>query len=197
MGRDFYFFEFGLAFFDRRLVIERIDQHIEVWRHVLAFLHDHVEHVRIHFVIGIVHGLAPAPLALRRQRGGRAFVLMHRREMPDQIAEKMDDSAGIFVAETTKLTISAARIEREDRLEMRRRLLGDYKLLGAKAGNADHADIAVAPVPRRDPFYQIVTIPLARATGLRLADAARRADDMHIATRDQKLGVAGFHWAGP
>src|SRR5690348_6098332 len=122
---------------------------------------------------------------------------MHGREMPDQVTEQMDHAAGIFVAKTAKLAISAARIEREDRFEMRRRLFGDLELLGAKAGNADHADIAVAPVPRRDPLDQIVTVPLARAAALRLADAARRADDMHIAARNQKPGIAGFHWAGP
>jgi len=80
---------------------------------------------------------------------------------------------------------------------MRRRLLGDRELLGAKAGNADHADIAVAPVLHRNPFDQIVAVPLARAAGLRLADAARRADDMHIAARNKKPGVTGFHRAGP
>jgi hypothetical protein len=39
---------------------------------------------------------------------------------------------------------------------MRWRLLGDRKLLGTKAGNADHAHIAVAPILRRDPLDQIV-----------------------------------------
>ena len=76
-------------------------------------------------------------------------------------------------------------------------MLGDRQLLGAKAGNADHADIAVAPVLCRDPLDQIVTVPLARAAALRLADAARRADDVHIAARDKKPGIAGLHWTSP
>jgi len=119
------------------------------------------------------------------------------REMPDQVAEKMNDATWIFVAKTAQLAISAARIEREDRFEVRWRLLGDRKLLGTKAGNADHAHIAVAPVLRRDPLDQIVAVPLARAATLRLTDAARRADDMRVAARDKKLGVAGFHWPRP
>src|ERR1700722_20642123 len=109
----------------------------------------------------------------------------------------MDDAAGIFVAEAAELAVGAARVEWKDRLEMRRLFLGDGKLLGAKAGNADHADLAVAPRLRRDPFDQVVAIPLARAAAFGLADAARRADDVDIAARHEKLGIAGFHRPGP
>ena len=128
---------------------------------------------------------------------GRPLVLMHRREMADQIAEQMNDAARIFVAEAAKLAVGAARIERKDRLQMRRLLLGDGELLGAEAGNADHADIAVAPRLRRDPFDQIVAVPFARAAAFRFADAARRADHVHIAARDEEFGIAGLHRAGP
>ena len=184
-------------FCHRRFGIVRIDQHIVIRRHVLAFLRDQIVDVRIHLVVGIVHGLAPHRLALRRQWAGRALVLMHRREMADQIAEQVDDAAGIFVAEAAELAIGAARIEREDGAQMRRLFLGDGKLLGAEAGNADHADLAVAPRLRRDPLDQVVAIPFARAAAFGLADAARRADDMDIAARHEELGIAGLHRPGP
>ena len=189
--------EFRLALFHRGFGVVRIDQHIVVRRHVLAFLRDQIVDVRIHLVVGIVHGLLPHRLALRRQRAGRALVLMHRREMADQIAEQMDDAAGIFVAEAAELAVSAARVERENRAQMRRLFLGHRKLLGAEAGNADHADGAVAPRLRRDPFDQVVAIPLARAAAFGLADAARRADDMDVAARHEEFGVAGLHRPGP
>ena len=72
----------------------------------------------------------------------------------------MDHAAGVFVAETAKLAIGAAGVEWEDRFEVRGRLFGDRELLGAITGNADHADIAVAPVLGRDPLDQVVAIPL-------------------------------------
>ena len=117
--------------------------------------------------------------------------------MADQIAEQMDDAAGIFVAEAAELAIGAARVEREDGVQMRRLFLGHRKLLGAEAGNADHADVTVAPRLRRDPFDQVVAVPFARAAAFGLADAARRADDMHVTARDEKFGVAGLHRPGP
>src|SRR5215470_10319459 len=98
---------------------------------------------------------------------------MHRREMPNQVTEEMNHPARIFVAKTAQFAKGAAGIERKDRFEVRRRLLGDRELLGAKTGNADHADIAVAPILRRDPLDQIVTVPFPRAAALRLADTAR------------------------
>ena len=197
IGRHLDIGELRLALFHRRFGVERVDQHIVIRRHVLAFLRDQIVDVRIHLVVGIIHRLAPHLFALRRQRTGRPLVLMHRREMADQITEQMDDAAGIFVAEAAELAISAARVEREDRFEMRRLFFGDRKLLGAEAGNADHADIAVAPRLRRDPLDQIVAIPLARAAAFGFADAARRADDVNVAARHEELGVAGLHRPGP
>src|SRR5215831_20129690 len=98
-----------------------------------------------------------------------------------QKPKQMDDAAGIFVAEAAGFAIGPARIEGKDRLEMRRAKLCRHELLGAEAGNADHADIAVAPGLRRNPFDQIVAVEGARATALRLADAAWIADHMHVA----------------
>src|SRR5262249_36160025 len=118
---------------------------------------------------------------------------MHRREVPDQITEQMDDTARIFVAKAAEFAIGATRIEWEDCFEMWRLLLGDGKLLGAETGNADHANIAVAPILHFDPFDQIVAVPFTRAAALRLADPAWRTDHMYIAARDQKLGVAGLY----
>ena len=93
----------------------------------------------------------------------------------------MQHAAWILLAEAAQRAVSAARIEREDRLERRRLLLGDVELLGAEAGNADHADLAVAPGLPRDPLDQVVAVEFARSTAFRLADGARGADDMHIA----------------
>ena len=56
---------------------------------------------------------------------------------------------------------------------------------------------AVAPRLRGDPFDEVVAIPLSRAAAFRLADAARRPDDMNVSARNQKVGVAGFLRAGP
>lgn len=109
----------------------------------------------------------------------------------------MDDAAGIFVAEAAGFAIGAARIERKDRLEMRRVELRRHELLGAEAGNADHADIAVAPGLPRNPFDQIVAVECARTAGFRFADAAGIADHVHVAARDEKARVAGFRRAGP
>ena len=88
--------------------------------------------------------------------------------MAEQIAEQMEHPARIFLAEAAQLAIGAARIEREDRLQMRRLLLGDSELLGAEAGDADHADIAVAPWLRRDPLDQVVAVPFAASRRLRI-----------------------------
>src|SRR5215468_7556745 len=100
IGRHFYFIEFGLAFFHRRLAVERIDQHVEERRHMLALLRDQIEDMRIHLIVGIIHGLASHPLALARPRARRSLVLVHGREMPDQVAKKMNDASWIFVAKT-------------------------------------------------------------------------------------------------
>ena len=80
---------------------------------------------------------------------------------------------------------------------MRRVLFGGVELLGTEAGDADHADIAVAPGLLRNPFDQVVAVPLAAAAAVRFEDPARRTDDMHIAARNEELGVARLQQAGP
>ncbi len=164
---------------------------------MLALLCQQIVDVRIHPVVGITHRGAPERLALGRQRSRLALHLVHGREVADEIAEQMDDAARIFLAEAAEHPIGAARIEREDRLEVRGLLLGDVQLLGAEARDADHADIAVAPGLRRDPFDQVVAVEDARAAAFRLADAARHADDVHVAARNEEARVAGLHRAGP
>src|SRR5206468_526716 len=81
--------------------------------------------------------------------------------------------------------------------EMWRLLFGGMKLLGAESGDANHAHIAVAPGLSGDPFDQIVAVPLARPAALRLPDAARRADHVHITARHQEMRVASLQRAGP
>src|SRR4029077_16287160 len=71
------------------------------------------------------------------------------------------------------------------------------QLFGAKAGNADHADIAVAPRLLRDPFDQVVAVPLPGAAAVGFADTARGADDVDIPARHEELGVTGFERPGP
>src|SRR6476659_8146548 len=80
---------------------------------------------------------------------------------------------------------------------MRRFLLGGMKLLRAEAGNSNHADIAVTPWLLRNPFDQIVTVPLAASAAIGFKDPARRTYDVHVTARNKKLGVAGFQEAGP
>src|SRR5207245_5338870 len=109
-----------------------------------------------------------------------------------QKPKQMDDTARILVAEAAGFAIRAARIERKDRLEMRRVELRRHELLGAEAGNAHHPHIAVAPGLPRNPFDQIVAVERARAAAFRFADAARISDDVHVATPDEKARVAGF-----
>ena len=109
----------------------------------------------------------------------------------------MNDAAGIFVAEAAGLAVGAARIERKDRLEMRRVELRRHELLSAEAGNPHHPDIAVAPGLPRNPFDQIVAVKRARAAAFRFADAAGVSDHVNVAARDEKARVAGFRRAGP
>src|SRR5207344_1063789 len=134
------------------------------------------------------HRLLPACLALRRQWRGLPAGAMHGSEMHDQVAKEMQHAAGVFFAEAAHRTVSAARVERKDRFEMRRILPCDMQLLGAETGNPDHADIAVAPALLRDPFDQVIAVPQTRgATAVGLADAAGRADDVDIAARDEEF----------
>ena len=57
---------------------------------------------------------------------------MHGGEVADQIAEEVQNPAGIFLAEAAERAVGAARIEWEDRFQMRRLLFGDVKLLGTE-----------------------------------------------------------------
>src|SRR5262245_63728412 len=92
----------------------------------------------------------------------------------------MNDAAGIFVAEAAGFPVGAARIERKDRLEVRRVELRRHQLLGAETRNADHADIAVAPRLPRDPFDQIVAVERARPARFRLDRKSTRLNSSHL-----------------
>ena len=197
IARHLDLFERLLGRLDRRLLIVRVDQQIEIRRHVLALLGQHVEDMRIHPVIGILHGLAPERFAFARQFARLAFVLVQSGEVHDQVAEKVQHAARIFLAETAQRAERAARIERENRLQMRRILFGGVELLRAEAGNADHADVAVTPRLLRNPFDQVVAVPLAASAAVGFEDSARRPDDVDIAARDEELGVARLQEARP
>jgi hypothetical protein len=72
------------------------------------------------------------------------------------------------------------RVDRDDRLEMRRARRRGRERGDPGIGHAPHADIAVAPGLRRDPFHQIVTVlPLARREGA-WRDTARIAEPAQI-----------------
>ena len=197
VGRHVYVREFRFALFDRLSLVVRIDENVEKDRKVLALERQHVVDVRIHLVIGIGDRLLPQLFPFGRQRLRLSFVLMGRGINLQQKAKEMDHAAGIFVPEAAGFAIGAARIEWENRFQMRRVELRSHELLGAEAGNADHADIAVAPRLRRDPFDEVIAVEGARAAALRFADAARIADHVHVAARDEKARVTGLGRAGP
>src|SRR5262245_59378215 len=117
--------------------------------------------------------------------------------MHDQVAEEMDDAARIFLAETAERAVGAARIEREDRLQVRRGLLGGVELLGAESRNPDHADLAVAPWLRGDPLDEIVAVPLPAAAAFRFAHPTRRADHVDVAARHEEFRIAAFQRPRP
>ena len=72
-----------------------------------------------------------------------------------------------------------------------------FELRAAECGNADHADIAVAPRLLGDPFDQIVHVPFRRAAAVGLAGAANIAADVHVAAAHQKIGIAALGAAEP
>ena len=148
---------------------------------MLAFLGQYIEDMRIHPVIGILHRLPPQRFALGRKLARLALVLMQGREVLDQVTEGVEHAAGIFLAEASQSAERATRVEREDRLQMRRILLGGMKLLRAEAGDADHTDIAVAPWLLCNPLDQVVAVPLAPSAAIGFANSARRANDVNIA----------------
>ena len=197
ISRHSDFGKFRLGLDDCFLVVVRVDQHIEITRHVLSALDQHIVQVRIHPDIRIGHGLAPLLFLVRRQGAGRATGGVDGREVIHQIAEGMQHAARIFLAEAAELAVGAARVVGEDGLELWRLLARGVKLLGSERADADHADIAVAPGLLRNPLDHVVAVPFARAAVARFEIAARRADHMHIAARYEELRVAGFRVTEP
>src|SRR5271169_1626703 len=125
-------FERLLSRLGHGLLIVWIDQQIKIWRHVLALLGQHIENMRIYPIIGVLHGLAPERFTLARQFAWLAFALVQSGEMHDQVAEEVEHAAWIFLAEAAQRAERAARIERENRLQMRRILFGGVELLSAE-----------------------------------------------------------------
>ena len=94
----------------------------------------------------------------------------------------------------------------EDRLEVRRRLGRAHHLHGGEIGDADHADVAVAPGLLRHPLHEIVDVlALAMAAEVVVADelavgaagAAHVGDHMGVAAIDHGADVAGLDAAVP
>src|ERR1039457_4984143 len=94
--------------------------------------------MRIHPVIGVLHSLSPKGFATARQFARFTLVLVQSGEVHNQVTEEVEHAARVFFAETAQRTERAARIERENRLKMRRILFGSVELLRAEAGNTDH-----------------------------------------------------------
>ena len=197
VGRHGDVLKFPLGLYDRFLAIKRIDQHVEIARHMLALLDQHIMQMRIHADVGIRHRLTPHRLFLGRQLAGRAARGMHGGEMVHEIAEGVQHAARILFAEAAEFAVGAARIVGKDRLELRRLLAGEVELLGGESADADHPDIAVAPGLLRDPGDDVVAVPFARAAVSRLEVAARRADHMHITARYEEFGITCFRVAEP
>jgi hypothetical protein len=89
----------------------------------------------------------------------------------------------------------------ENGLEMGRRFGRAHHLHGGEVGDADHADVAVAPRLLRDPFHQVVDVlALAVAAEIVVADelalgaatAAHVGDNVAVAVADHGADVAGF-----
>lgn len=86
------------------------------------------------------------------------------------------------------------------------RLGGGQHLHGPEVGDADHADVAVAPRLRGDPLDEVVRVlPQRHAPGVVVADhlaarvarAAQVADDVDVVLRDDAGDVAGLGAAVP
>src|SRR5260221_11427819 len=186
-----------LAVRDGLGLIEGVEQNLEVLRHVLTSLVQHVEYVRIHPVIRIAHGLRPQRFSLRRQLPRCPLVAMNAREVIHQIAKLVDDSTGVFFSEAPEGPVRSPAVISEDRLEMRRLLLGQFELLGSECADPNHAYIAVAPGLTNDPLDQIIAIPFARTPAVRFVHSSRRSDDVHITPRHKEARVAGLHMTNP
>ena len=174
-----------------------IDQDVEETGKVLSLEREHVEHMRIHPVIGVRHRFLPELFPFWGESFRLPLVLMRRGIDLKQKAEEMDHAAGIFITKAARLSVGAARIERKNRFQMRRMQVRGHELLGAEAGNADHSDIFIAPGLRRNPFDQIIAVEGTRTAALGFTDAARISDHMHIASRYKETRVACFRGAGP
>ena len=127
-------------------------------------------------IIRVIHRLPPQRIPAQAAMLPASFHAVNGGEMHDQITKQMYHAAGIFLAEATDRSVGPAWIEREDRLQMRRVLPSDKKLLRTKAGYSNHADLAITPWLLSDPLDQIVAVPLPRSAAVRLANAAGRPD---------------------
>ena len=94
----------------------------------------------------------------------------------------------------------------EDRLEARRPLGGGEHLHGPEVGDADHADVAIAPGLGGDPLDEVVgVLPERDATGVVVADvltfggagASQVADDVDVVLGHHAGDVAGLDAAVP
>ena len=94
----------------------------------------------------------------------------------------------------------------EDRLQVRRPLGGGVDLHRREVGDADHADVAVAPRLGRDPLDEVVGVLAERhAAGVVVADhlaaggarAAQVGDDVGVVLLDDAGDVAGLEAAVP
>jgi hypothetical protein len=94
----------------------------------------------------------------------------------------------------------------EDRLEARRTLRGGQHLHRAEVGDADHADVPVAPGLRGDPLDEVVGVLAQRdAPGVVVADvlaagvpgATQVTDDVHVVLGHDAGDVTGLDAAVP
>jgi hypothetical protein len=96
---------------------------------MMPFLRQDVEEVLVHLEVRIGHGRFPQLFLLQGQRFGHSAGLVNRAEDIEKIGKRVQDAAGVKVAEAEHASVGAAGVIGEDRLERRMALFGGAPLL--------------------------------------------------------------------
>ena len=116
----------------------------------------------VHLVVGVVHRLPPERLARRASarrgpRGPGGARRNGRRDSGTGAARRPGTPRG------SRRACRRRRVDRTGRSPSGAEdSARDVQLLGAETGDADHADVAVAPWLRRDPLDQVVAVACSR-----------------------------------
>ena len=171
-------------------VVVGIDKGPEGHAAALPFLGQDVVQMRVHPVVGVVHGPFPLRLLLGRKRAGSAAGLVNATEHAQQVRHHLDDAARVELAQAPHAAVGAHGVVGEDGFQMRGLLHGRPELFAAEGGDADHAHIAVTPGLGGDPFDHVVVVPYVLAVlTLRLAHSSQLRDHVRVAVGHQALGI--------